>query len=113
MPGYVTVEVKQNRRNTELSPQIGGAFLFSTPTSLARREPDPQQDRGERARQPCICLDEADLAHVWNLKRTFIMNTRLLAIALVIAFLSTGVLHARDKTDVMVMTNGDRLTCEV
>jgi hypothetical protein len=26
---------------------------------------------------------------------------------------SAGVLHARDKTDVMVMKNGDRMTCEV
>lgn len=41
------------------------------------------------------------------------MNTRSLALALALAVLSTGALHARGKTDVMVMTNGDRLTCEV
>ncbi len=40
-------------------------------------------------------------------------NKRLLALALASAFLSTGMLHARNKTDVLVMTNGDRLTCEV
>src|ERR1051326_2724573 len=34
---------------------------------------------------------------------------RLLAFVLLIAM----PLYARDKTDVMVMTNGDRLTCEV
>src|SRR5215472_8973936 len=38
------------------------------------------------------------------------MNTRFLFLALL---LFTVPLYARDKTDVMVMTNGDRLTCEV
>ncbi len=41
------------------------------------------------------------------------MKTRLLALGLAAAFLSVGALHARDKTDVLVMTNGDRLSCEV
>jgi len=39
------------------------------------------------------------------------MNTRRLLPAFVL--LLTISLHAREKTDVMVMTNGDRLTCEV
>jgi putative salt-induced outer membrane protein YdiY len=39
------------------------------------------------------------------------MNTRFLL--LILALLFTVPLYARDKTDVMVMTNGDRLTCEV
>src|SRR6478672_12822240 len=39
------------------------------------------------------------------------MNTRFLLLTLTLLF--TVPLHARDKTDVMVMTNGDRLTCEV
>ena len=39
------------------------------------------------------------------------MNTRRLLPAIVL--LLTISLFARDKTDVMVMTNGDRLTCEV
>jgi putative salt-induced outer membrane protein YdiY len=38
------------------------------------------------------------------------MNTRFLFLALI---LFTVPLYARDNTDVMVMTNGDRLTCEV
>jgi len=40
------------------------------------------------------------------------MNTRFLLL-LTLALLCTSPLYARDKTDVMVMTNGDRLTCEV
>jgi len=39
------------------------------------------------------------------------MNTRILLPTL--ALLLTAPLYARDKTDVMVMTNGDRLTFEV
>ena len=39
------------------------------------------------------------------------MNTRPTVLSLVL--FCTITLHARDKTDVMVMTNGDRLTCEV
>ena len=39
------------------------------------------------------------------------MNTRL-PVLLSLLFLAT-LLHARDKTDVLVMTNGDRMTCEV
>ena len=39
------------------------------------------------------------------------MNTRRLLLAFVLLFANS--LLARDKTDVMVMTNGDRLTCEV
>ena len=39
------------------------------------------------------------------------MNTRFLLLTLALLF--TVPLCARDKTDVMVMTNGDRLTCEV
>jgi len=39
------------------------------------------------------------------------MNTRFLLLTL--ALLLPLQLYARDKTDVMVMTNGDRLTCEV
>jgi len=39
------------------------------------------------------------------------MNTRFLLLTLALLF--TLPLYARDKTDVMVMTNGDRLTCEV
>jgi len=39
------------------------------------------------------------------------MNARPLAVALVLLFAVQA--HARDKTDVLVMTNGDRLTCEV
>ena len=39
------------------------------------------------------------------------MNTRCLLPAFVV-FLAVS-LYARDKTDVLVMTNGDRLTCEV
>src|SRR6266480_344452 len=39
------------------------------------------------------------------------MNTRFLL--LTFALLFTVQLYARDKTDIMVMTNGDRLTCEV
>jgi len=41
-----------------------------------------------------------------------IMNTRLL-LPLTLALLFTTALYAREKTDVMVMTNGDRLTCEI
>ena len=36
------------------------------------------------------------------------MNTRFLLLTLALLF--TVPLHAGDKTDVMVMTNGDRLT---
>src|SRR6201982_3988294 len=39
------------------------------------------------------------------------MNTRSLLLALALLF--PVQLYARDKTDVMVMTNGDRMTCEV
>jgi len=39
------------------------------------------------------------------------MNTRFLLLTL--ALLLTAPLYAREKTDVMVMTNGDLLTCEV
>ncbi|HSZ60166.1 MAG TPA: DUF481 domain-containing protein [Terriglobales bacterium] len=39
------------------------------------------------------------------------MNARFLLLTLALLF--TLPLYARDKTDVMVMTNGDRLTCEV
>ena len=39
------------------------------------------------------------------------MNTRFLFLTLALLF--TVPANARDKTDVMVMTNGDRLTCEV
>ena len=39
------------------------------------------------------------------------MNTRFLLLTLALVF--TLPLYARDKTDIMVMTNGDRLTCEV
>src|SRR5215831_13705780 len=39
------------------------------------------------------------------------INPRFLLLTL--ALLITVPLYARDKTDVMVMTNGDRLTCEV
>src|SRR6476620_9054878 len=39
------------------------------------------------------------------------MNTRFLLLTLALLF--TVPLCARDKTDVMVMTNGDRMTCEV
>lgn len=39
------------------------------------------------------------------------MNTRFLLLILALLFIVP--LYARDKTDVMVMTNGDRLTCEV
>lgn len=39
------------------------------------------------------------------------MSNRSIVVAL--ALLSTLPLCARDKTDIMVMTNGDRLTCEV
>ena len=38
------------------------------------------------------------------------MNARLIVSAILSC---TIMLHARDKTDVIVMTNGDRLTCEV
>jgi putative salt-induced outer membrane protein YdiY len=48
-------------------------------------------------------------------ERRLIMNTRMKTrfLCLTIALLLTVPLYARDKTDVMVMTNGDRLTCEV
>jgi hypothetical protein len=39
------------------------------------------------------------------------MNARLSHLTLILLFAIP--LYARDKTDVMVMTNGDRLTCEV
>jgi hypothetical protein len=39
------------------------------------------------------------------------MNTRFLLLTLTLLF--TVRIYARDKTDVMVMTNGDRPTCEV
>src|SRR6266480_1493922 len=39
------------------------------------------------------------------------MNTRFLLLTLALLF--PVQLYARDKTDIMVMTNGDRLTCEV
>ena len=39
------------------------------------------------------------------------MNARFRLLTLVLLFAMP--LYARDKTDVMVMTNGDRLTCEV
>src|SRR6478672_8462005 len=39
------------------------------------------------------------------------MNARFRLLTLVLLFAIP--LYARDKTDVMVMTNGDRLTCEV
>jgi hypothetical protein len=39
------------------------------------------------------------------------MNTRFRLLPLVLLFAIP--LYARVKTDVMVMTNGDRLTCEV
>ena len=39
------------------------------------------------------------------------MNVARLVLALVLLFAVQ--LHARDKTDVLVMTNGDRMTCEV
>ena len=39
------------------------------------------------------------------------MNTRCFLLTLALLFAIP--LHARDKTDIMVMTNGDRLTCEV
>src|SRR5262245_14693321 len=39
------------------------------------------------------------------------MNARTLFMFLALLFPIS--LHARDKTDVLVMTNGDRLTCEV
>jgi hypothetical protein len=41
------------------------------------------------------------------------MNTNTRFLSLTLALLFALPLHARDKTDVMVMTNGDRLTCEV
>jgi len=41
------------------------------------------------------------------------MNTKTRFLSLTLALLFNLPLHARDKTDVMVMTNGDRLTCEV
>ena len=46
-----------------------------------------------------------------NARKCPMMNTRLLAIVLVLLF--TIPLHARAKTDLIVMTNGDHLTCEV
>src|SRR4029453_7282943 len=39
------------------------------------------------------------------------MNTRLFVLC--VAFLSTVPFHARDKTDILIMQNGDRMTCEV
>src|SRR5215510_8699826 len=39
------------------------------------------------------------------------MNTRLFVLCVVL--LSTVPFHARDKTDILVMQNGDRMTCEV
>jgi putative salt-induced outer membrane protein YdiY len=39
------------------------------------------------------------------------MSNRLFLVVFV--FLFTTFFHARDKTDVLVMTNGDRMTCEV
>jgi putative salt-induced outer membrane protein YdiY len=40
-----------------------------------------------------------------------IMSVRV--IVLTVALFPAALLHARDKTDVMVMTNGDRMTCEI
>jgi hypothetical protein len=45
------------------------------------------------------------------LNREKAMNTRFLLLTLALLF--PVQLYARDKTDIMVMTNGDRLTCEV
>src|ERR1700757_2110513 len=39
------------------------------------------------------------------------MNSRFLLLPLALLFAVP--LHARDKTDVMVMTNGDRMTCTI
>ena len=39
------------------------------------------------------------------------MNTRRIVVT--VALLFVPLLHARDKTDVLVMKNGDRMTCEV
>src|SRR5215475_8907181 len=39
------------------------------------------------------------------------MNTRLFVLCVVL--LSTVPFHARDKTDILIMQNGDRMTCEV
>jgi hypothetical protein len=39
------------------------------------------------------------------------MNTRFLLLTLALLF--TVPVRARDESDLMVMTNGDRLTCEV
>lgn len=39
------------------------------------------------------------------------MNTKYLMVS--VLFLMTSTLHARDKVDVLVMNNGDRLTCEI
>ena len=44
-------------------------------------------------------------------QRTLTMNTRRLLLVFILLFAIS--LYAREKTDVMVMTNGDRLTCEV
>src|SRR5215475_1207952 len=39
------------------------------------------------------------------------MNTRLFVLCVVL--LSTVPFHARDKTDILIMNNGDRMTCEI
>jgi hypothetical protein len=41
------------------------------------------------------------------------MNTRIIILGFVLAVLLAPPLHAREQTDVLVMKNGDRMTCEI
>jgi putative salt-induced outer membrane protein YdiY len=58
-----------------------------------------------------IVFSKAEALQVRLPNREKAMNTRFLFLTFALLFAMQ--LYARDKTDIMVMTNGDRLTCEV